>query len=123
MKKGTKLYSIATFKCPRCQKGDLYPTKTFAFKRPFDMYETCPHCGQKYFLEVGFYYGAMFVSYILTSFGMFGMFAICKWILGMSVLNSFIAVVALVFVLFIWIFRVSRAIWLNFFVKFDPKQV
>lgn len=123
MKKGTKLYSIATLKCPRCQTGDLFPTKTFAFKQPFDMHETCPHCGQKYFLEVGFYYGAMFVSYILTSFGMFGMFAICKWILGMSVLNSFIAVVALVFILFIWIFRVSRAIWLNFFVKFDPKHI
>ena len=123
MKKGSKLYSISTLTCPRCQIGELYPTKTFSFKRPFDMYENCPHCQQRYVLESGFYYGAMFVSYILTSFLMFGMFAFCKWVLGFGVLNSFIGVTIIVFALFVWIFRVSRAVWINFFVKFNPKYV
>ena len=123
MKKGSKLYSVSTLTCPRCQTGELYPTKTFSFKRPFDMYEHCPHCQQRYVLESGFYYGAMFVSYILTSFLMFGMFAFCKWVLGFGVLNSFIGVTVIIFALFVWIFRVSRAVWINFFVKFNPKYV
>lgn len=123
MKKGSKAYSVLAHKCPRCQIGDLYYTSTLSFKRPFDMPDNCPHCNQRYSLEAGFYYGAMFVSYIMTAFLMFSMFAVCKFLLGLDIFPSFVLVTIIVFSLYVWIFRTSRAIWINFFVKFDKKYV
>lgn len=123
MKKGSKTYSVLAHKCPRCQTGNLYYTSTLSFRRPFDMPDNCPHCNQRYSLEAGFYYGAMFVSYIMTAFLMFSMFAVCKFLLGLDIFPSFVLVTIIVFSLYVWIFRTSRAIWINFFVKFDKKYV
>ena len=123
MKKGSKFYSIATLTCPRCQSGGLYETKTWSFKKPFFMPANCPHCAQRYELETGFYYGSMFVSYIITAFIMFTVFALCKFLFEFDIVPSFVLVTALVLGLYVWIYRVSRAIWINFFVRFDPKFV
>jgi hypothetical protein len=123
MKKGSKTYSILAHKCPRCHTGDLYYSPTFSFRRPFDMPDNCPHCNQRYVLESGFYYGAMFVSYILTATLMFSMFAVCKFLLGFDIMPSFIFVTIIIFSLYVWIFRTSRAVWINFFVKFEEKFV
>jgi uncharacterized protein (DUF983 family) len=117
-KKGSKLYSVLWFKCPRCNQGDLYPTPTFSFKQAFHMNEKCPHCEQKYTLEPGFYYGAMFLSYILTAFMLFGMFAFFKFGLGMRVIHSAGLATIIIAILFIWIFRIARSLWLSFFVKY-----
>ncbi|MEO0042736.1 MAG: hypothetical protein RL329_2184 [Bacteroidota bacterium] len=122
-KKGSKVYSVLGFKCPRCNEGDLYPTSTFSFKKPFEMNERCPKCTQKYTLETGFYYGAMFLSYILTAFMLFTMFALFKFGLGLRVVHSFGIATIVVVILFIWIFRVSRSLWLSFFVKYEEKLV
>jgi uncharacterized protein (DUF983 family) len=120
--KGSWLNAVGLMKCPRCQEGDLYPTATFSFKKPFDMNEKCANCGQKYVLEAGFYYGAMFVSYVITAFFMFGTFGIFKFGFKMSVGMSFLAAMIAVFILFVWFFRVSRAIWLAFFVKYEKQR-
>jgi uncharacterized protein (DUF983 family) len=122
-KKGSKLYSVLWFKCPRCNQGDLYPTPTFSFKEPFSMNEKCQHCEQKYTLEPGFYYGAMFLSYILTAFMLFGMFAFFKFGLGMRVIHSAALATMIIAILFIWIFRVARSLWLSFFVNYDEKLI
>ena len=68
------LYSIFLMKCPRCREGNMFEKPIFSFKKLFTMYDFCPHCGQKYSLEPGFYYGAMFVSYVLSAFSMFALF-------------------------------------------------
>ena len=115
------LYSVVAMKCPRCHEGDLYKTPTFSFKKSFEMYDVCPHCGQKYVLEPGFYYGSMFVSYILTAFLMFGTFAIAKFILDVEITTAFICCTLIIAALFIWIFRISRSVWIHFFVKYDKR--
>ncbi|MAT54037.1 MAG: DUF983 domain-containing protein [Saprospirales bacterium] len=119
-RKGTKAYSIFNLKCPRCQEGDLFETGTFSFQKPFDMPKNCPVCGQKYFLEPGFYYGAMFISYIIT--GWFALIFVGTAILvfGMDWQLAFGLMVATMAVLFVWFFRISRAIWINFNVKYQP---
>ena len=121
MNKDYWLYAIALLKCPRCHVGDMFKTPTFSFKKSFDMHENCPHCHQRYTLESGFYYGAMFISYILTAFLMFGMFGVFKFLLGFGVITSFAIATVVILSLFVWQFRVSRAIWLSFFVKYDRK--
>jgi uncharacterized protein (DUF983 family) len=121
--KGSKFHSVAHLKCPRCQEGDLFETPTFSFRKSFDMPKNCPNCDQRYELESGFYYGAMFISYILTAFMMFGFFAILKFLLGLSITVSFVVCTLAITFLFIWIFRVSRAVWINFFVDFRKPKV
>ncbi len=118
-KKGTKPYSIFNFKCPRCHEGGLYETSTFSFKKSFDMPQNCPKCGQNYYLEPGFYYGAMFISYIITGFFSLGFVGFCMLVLDMSVDTSFIWLIVVVGILFVWFYRIARSIWINLNVKFQ----
>lgn len=122
LNKGSKLYSMLYMKCPRCHEGDLFDTGSFSFHKPFDMKTNCPNCGQKYTPEPGFYYGAMFVSYIL--YGWFSLFVVgtCVWVLGMSVNASFGVLIAISLILFVWVFRISRSIWLSLMVKYQPEK-
>ena len=120
--KGSWFRAVGLLRCPRCQEGDLYPTPTFSFRKSFEMHENCPHCGQKYVLESGFYYGAMFISYIITAFTMFATFAIFKFGFKLSVGMAFLVAFIIILLLFVWFFRVSRAIWLAFFVDYDKES-
>lgn len=122
-KKGTKAYSIFNLKCPRCQEGDLFPTGSFSFKKPFDMPEVCPKCGQKYFLGPGFYYGAMFISYMITAFFCLSFVGALLWLTDLSVNMAFVVLLVFVSFLFVWFFRVARAIWININVKYDKSAV
>ncbi|NJN34871.1 MAG: DUF983 domain-containing protein [Saprospiraceae bacterium] len=83
------------------------------------MHKNCPHCGQKFELETGFFYGAMFISYIVTAFLMFSMFAIFKFLMNLDVVTAFVAATLIIFLLFVWLFRVARTIWLTLFVKYN----
>jgi len=80
-KKGQKGYSIFNFKCPRCHEGDLFETETFSFQKSFDMHDKCPHCNLNYMPEPGFYYGAMFISYIFMGFFCIGFVMFFHWLL------------------------------------------
>jgi uncharacterized protein (DUF983 family) len=123
LKKGSKAYSIINMKCPKCHEGDLFETGSFSFQKSFDMPEKCPVCGQKYFLEPGFYYGAMFISYILT--GWFCLLFVGGLMLGFGVgwEAAFLLLLIVMAILFVWFFRISRAIWININVKYNPPAV
>jgi uncharacterized protein (DUF983 family) len=107
-------------KCPRCQEGDLF-VKPFEFSKPVHMPEKCPVCHQKFEPEPGFYYGAMFLSYILSGFLFLGIMSICliffKWSLNVS-MAVLLVIAALTYFFFL---RMSRSIWINLLVKYDPK--
>lgn len=120
LEKGSKSYSIINYKCPRCHEGDLYLTPTLPFKQPFKMHEKCAVCGQKYELEPGFYWGSMYVSYALSGGWMLGAFAVCFFLFGIHPLVSVGIAAVGVFVLYVWIFRTSRSIWINLHVSYKP---
>ena len=122
MKKGGEFYSIIKQKCPRCHQGNLFEKKnSYRFKDITAMYDRCTHCGLKYEKEPGFFYGAMYVSYGLT---------VALWVTLAVIIFPFynmspwlflgIGVVAL-FLLLPIIYRLSRAIWLSIFVKYDSE--
>ena len=74
----------------------MFETGSFSFKKPFDMYLNCPKCGQKYFPTPGFYYGAMFISYIMTGwFSVLTMLGL-HWWFGMSFNRAFIVLLAVI---------------------------
>lgn len=120
--KGSKVYSIFNLKCPTCHEGDQFPTGTFSFQKSFDMHDRCPHCGQNYMPEPGFYYGAMFISYIFMGFFSIGFVALFHWVLGLSTAASFALLIAFCLIFFVYIFRLARSIWLNINFKYKPEK-
>ncbi len=113
--------SILGMKCPRCRLGDLFETPTFSFQKSFEMPSRCPHCRQKYVLEPGFYYGAMFISYILSGWFCLGLIGLFMLVLGWSVWTSFGVLLIICAILFVWFFRISRSLYIHIWVKYNPK--
>lgn len=120
------LKSILTNKCPRCRRGDMFLYgNPYRLKNMMKMPVNCPVCGQPFEIEVGFYYGTGFVSYGLAVMVCVASFIAWKVLIGMSLqdnrlfwwlgTNAFL-LLALQPVLM----RLSRTIWLSFFVWYDP---
>jgi uncharacterized protein (DUF983 family) len=106
-------------KCPRCQEGDLF-IAPFDWSKPVNMPELCPVCHQKFEPEPGFYYGAMFMSYIVSGFFFLAIIAFCLIVLDLS-LNASMGVLLLIAALtYLFFLRMSRSIWINLLVKYDP---
>ena len=102
----------------------MFCTKSiFPLKDLLRMPERCPECGQKYELEVGFYYGTGYVSYAL-SVALLGACFVAYWVLiGLSYMDNSIfyalgASVAITLLLQPWLMRISRVLYLNMFVKY-----
>jgi rRNA maturation protein Nop10 len=121
------LLSTLENKCPRCRTG-----KVFSHSNPYDlkntvkMHEYCPVCGQPTEIETGFYYGTGYVSYALTVAFSVASF-IAWWVLiGFSLDDSRFfwwlgTNAVLLVVLQPLIMRLSRSLWLSWFVKYDPE--
>lgn len=113
-------------KCPRCRRGPMFNNSNpWNLKRMFDMPEKCPVCSQRYELEPGFFYGTAYVSYALTVAISVATFVAWYVLIGMSTQDSRffwwmgINIFLLIF-LQPWLMRLSRVIYLSFFVKYDP---
>ena len=97
----------------------------YDLKRMVKMPETCPVCGQPFEIEVGFYYGTGFVSYALAVLVSAISFVAWKFTLGMSLNDNrlfwWLGVNAvLLLVLQPVLMRLSRTIWIYFFVYYAP---
>ena len=121
-------YFSSTFgcRCPRCREGKLFQNPvSIGFKKNMLMNKDCPVCGQPSELEVGFYYGTSYVSYAL-SIALSVASLIAWWaIIGLSTEDNrffFWLGFNAVFLLSLqpWIMRVSRSLWISWFVKYDP---
>ena len=121
-KLGSKPYSIFKLKCPRCHTGEMFYTGSWSFKKSFDMHERCSHCNLNYFPEPGYYYGAMFISYVFMGFFCLFFVALFHWILGFSQTVAFSALIAFIVINFVYIFRISRAMYINVNVAFDKRH-
>ncbi len=87
----------------------------------FKMHERCSHCGLKYKIEPSFFYGAMYVSYgVGIAFGV-AAFIIAYVMLETSLVTTFIAIVITLVVFMPVIIRLSRNIWINLFIKYNPE--
>nr|WP_298997380.1 DUF983 domain-containing protein [uncultured Allomuricauda sp.] len=124
LKKGTKLYSILTGSCPRCHEEHMYTNKNpYTFGKLLKMHERCSHCGLKYKIEPSFFYGAMYVSYGVGVAFAVAAFVISFLFIGLNLLNTFIAIVLTLIAFMPVIIRLSRNIWINFFVKYEPQEL
>lgn len=124
LKKGTKLNSILTGTCPRCQEERMYVDRNpYNLTKIYTMRENCSHCGLHYQLEPSFFYGAMYVNYGLTVAVGVAAFIISKVFMGLEITQSFIAIVLALVVLMPINARLARNIYINMFVSYDKNAV
>jgi uncharacterized protein (DUF983 family) len=122
LKKGSKLNSILTGSCPKCQNESMYSDKNpLHLSKVLKMNENCSHCGLKYQIEPSFFYGAMYVSYGLNVAVGIAAFIVSFVFFGASIEQSFLAIVITLIVLFPFVLRLSRNLYINMFVSYDPK--
>ena len=120
------LASTIGCRCPRCRQGKLFANPvTIRLKDNMKMNEHCPVCGQPTEIEVGFYYGTSYVSYAITVALSVVSLAIWWLTIGLSVYDNrffyWIGVNAVVLlVLQPWLMRLSRSLWISWFVPYDP---
>jgi uncharacterized protein (DUF983 family) len=123
--KPSLIISILRNRCSRCRRGHLFVDgNAYHLKRFMQMNETCPVCGQPFEIEVGFWYGTGFVSYALAVAVSVASFIAWKVLIGMSLHDNrlfwWMGVNGLLLlVLQPPLMRLSRTIWLNFFVWYD----
>lgn len=90
------------------------------------MNEFCPVCGQPTEIETGFYYGTGYVSYALAIAVSSASFVAWWLIIGFSLndgrffwwmgFNAFLLIGLQPLLM-----RLSRSLWISWFVKFDPQ--
>ncbi|HOD10182.1 MAG TPA: DUF983 domain-containing protein, partial [Flavobacterium sp.] len=114
LKKGSKLNSILTGSCPRCQNESMYVEKNpYKISKLYQMHDTCSHCGLQYNIEPSFFYGAMYVSYGLTVAIGVGTFIVSNVLFGLNLVQSFVAIIISLLVLAPITARLARNIYIN----------
>ncbi len=86
----------------------------------FKMQERCSHCNTKYKIEPSFFYGAMYVSYAVGIAFAMAAFVISFLLLNSGLRTAFISIVITMVVFLPVIIRLSRNIWINIFMSYDP---
>ncbi|TKD60936.1 DUF983 domain-containing protein [Flavobacterium sp. ASW18X] len=121
LKKGSKINSILTGSCPKCQNQSMYVNSNpYALSQVLKMHDRCSHCNTKYKIEPSFFYGAMYVSYAVGIAFAVAAFVISNLILGADLVATFISIIGTLIVFMPVIMRLSRNIWINFFMSYDP---
>lgn len=126
-KKRYYLPSVLSNRCPRCREGKIFIKQNAYEKKSIQMHEACPVCGQPTEIEVGFYYGTGYVSYALSVAVIVASFVAWKVLIGVTfsiddnrIFYWMISAFALLFILQPLLMRLSRSLWLSWFVQYDP---
>lgn len=118
--------SLMTMKCPRCRRGRMFNNNNpWRLNKVFDMPKKCPECSQPYELEVGFWYGTGYVSYALSVAISVASFVAWYILIGVSTKDNrffwWLGInIALLILLQPYLMRLSRVIYLYFFVRYNP---
>ncbi len=121
------LLSILQNKCPRCRRGAMFQqANPYQLKTVLQMNERCLVCTQPLDMEPGFYYGTNMISYTLAVLFSVLTFALWWLTIGFSLKdNRFFWWLATNAVLLVLLqpplMRLSRSIWIYFFIRYSPR--
>lgn len=65
MAKTSKLAAIVKAQCPKCRRGKIFSGSLYGFNFQ-KTNDKCSHCGMRFEIEPGYFYGAMYVSYVFV---------------------------------------------------------
>jgi uncharacterized protein (DUF983 family) len=119
------LFTVLDMNCPRCREGKIFKNKlSLKLSRNLDMNPACPVCNQPTEVEVGFYVGTGYVSYALTVALTGVTFVLWLVTIGFSLDDNRIfwwlgSNAVFLILLQPLLMRISRSLWLSWFVKYD----
>ena len=120
------LVNILTLRCPRCREGKLFVVSNpYKLRTMMRMPERCTVCNHKFMEQPAFFFGTGYVSYALAIAVSVASFIAWYLFVGISIRDSRV---------FWWFFfnsillvslqpvvqRTSRAVWISFFVSYNP---
>jgi uncharacterized protein (DUF983 family) len=92
-------------RCPRCGATPL-------FRGWFRMAESCALCGLRFERAQGYFVGAIYINYAVTTLIAVGGFFLLWGEFGLSTRDQLLVLVPIVVVFPLWFFRYSRSFWL-----------
>jgi uncharacterized protein (DUF983 family) len=92
-------------RCPRCGETPL-------FTGWFRMAESCALCGLRFERAQGYFVGAIYINYAVTTLIAVGGFFLLWAGLGLSTRAQLLVLVPIVILFPLWFFRYSRSFWL-----------
>jgi uncharacterized protein (DUF983 family) len=95
----------ARLRCPRCGRGEV-------FRGWFAMNDTCDACGLHYEREQGYFVGAIYVNYAVTTVVCLGAAIGLDMAVGVSLATQLAVALPLAVLVPIVFFRYSRSFWL-----------
>ena len=122
--KGSKMYSILFNKCPKCHIGNFWttnnPLKNMLLNTKYTC-QTCENCSLSYELEIGFWYGSMYVSYAISVAVMMLFWTLTSVFFPLINIFSEILIIVIAILLASPLnYHISRLVWINFFIKYTP---
>lgn len=125
MRKGSKFYSIIKNKCPKCHEGSFWPNSPLKnlINNKGHLNSNCSNCNLKFEIELGFWFGAMYVSYALGV-----SLILLIWLLQLFFLPNLSVNYLIMFIMISIIFfspynfYYSRLIWINLFVSYSHNK-
>jgi len=105
--------AILLQRCPVCQEGPV-------FYRLFRTHKDCPVCGVRFERESGYYLTAMFFAYTI-GFVVLAPLALTLYFMQTPTLRFSLIIGATIVLLWPFIFRYSRVLWLHADQLMDPR--
>ena len=124
LSKGSKLYSIFFNKCPKCHVGCFWLRKNPFVNIFLNNNNTkCKNCSLLYELEIGFWYGSMYISYAISVAVMLFFWTLTTVFLPLiNILNEILIISLAIIIISPLNYHFSRLIWINFFIKYIPND-
>lgn len=97
-------------RCPRCGETPLFPSR--GWRRWFQMAPACALCGMVFERAQGYFVGAIYVNYgVTTLIAVAGFFLLWAWKEPSTAVQLWLWI-PFVVVFPLWFFRYSRSLWL-----------
>ena len=109
-----RLLAILFCRCPVCLRGPV-------FRSLLGMYADCPNCGIHYERETGYFLNAMFFAYVI-GFLILAPTMLYLYFQQVSTMWFTIIVTAETILLWPWVFRYSRVLWLHIDQLIDARR-
>src|SRR5215207_8826988 len=109
-----RLLAIIRCRCPICLRGKV-------FRSLLSIYPDCPNCGIHFERETGYFLNAMFFAYVI-GFLILAPTMLYLYFQQVSTLTFTIVVTAELLLLWPWVFRYSRVLWLHLDQLLDPRR-
>lgn len=91
--------------CPRCGGAPLFRTR-------FSMASECARCGLRFERAQGYFVGAIYINYAVTSLIAIGGYFVLWWLTELSTAAQLALWLPVVVLFPLWFFPYSRSLWL-----------